>query len=399
MKVLFQYLYGGGGAVENIKILCRALADRDEVTSLVVVCSPDSALAELVGHPKVRVVKFGPYPIRELNRLTLGLWSLNSIVRREKPDVVVSMNLSAYFPLAAPSVLTINNAYQVYPRAITAYHPKRGLGVLVLRAFFRRSLRFVDGVVVQTGLMKRYVCELLNRPMPVWVIPKAVENETDLQLQPLSDEIVLALARAPRPSRFRFLYVATASGHKNHRLLYSAMELARRRGIDLSLLLTLTESEISQTGGELGSSLVSSGHVIPVGFVSKSQLKALYEAADACVMPSLLESLSSANLEAMEWERPQIAADLPYARDLCEDAALYCSPFDPEAWADSMAALAHSETLRRDLVARGRQVSGRLPRSVHQAAGLLVSALQATIDRYHTDQTSFASGIDKSDRS
>ena len=63
-------------------------------------------------------------------------------------------------------------------------------------------------------------------------------------------------------------------------------------------------------------------------------------------MPSHLESLSSAHLEAMQWGRPQITADLPYARDLCGPAALYVPVDDWNAWRREIERLRDDEPLR-----------------------------------------------------
>ncbi len=83
------------------------------------------------------------------------------------------------------------------------------------------------------------------------------------------------------------------------------------------------------------------------GTVDVTHLRALYDACDACAMPSLLESQSSAHLEAMQWGKPQVVADLPYARDICNDAAIYANAEDPRRLG------------RQDAVARRRCVLAR----------------------------------------
>jgi glycosyltransferase involved in cell wall biosynthesis len=152
---------------------------------------------------------------------------------------------------------------------------------------------------------------------------------------------------------FTFLYVATGEPHKNHKTLLLAMELLRRSGARVRLALSLSEHELLRLGGSSARDLIRSGYVLPLGWVPKEHLRALYDACGACVMPSVLESLSSAHLEAMHWGKPQVCADLPYARDLCGEAASYAAAEDPSQWAAKMQTIVQDEPLRVGLIKAG----------------------------------------------
>lgn len=358
-----------------MQILYRALADLSSIAEVVIVCSATSDLCKLKDHPKVKIVTADRIKHRELNRLYMGLGGLKAIVLREKPDVVLAMNLSSYVHLGVPSILSVNNPYQVYPKDINAYHPGKSPRVAILRWFFRRSLSRTDGMVFQTNLMKDYAQKFLQRPIPSWTIGKAVEDDTDVAPEPVPDCMERSMAVAMGTGSFRFLYVATPLPHKNHLVLYKAMEIVRAEKWPIHLLLTLSRAEVEATGGQLGTSLIASGHIVPLGFVEKRHLLATYNAVDACVMPSVLESLSSAHLEAMKWRKPQITVDLPYARDLCGDAAIYCIPDDALAWAQAMRRMISEVDLRARLIAEGAEIMNRMPKTVPDAASRLNSAL------------------------
>lgn len=378
MNILFYYLYGGGGALENMKVLYDALARRPSVTRLTLVCSQTSGLCELVSNPKVKLITADHLPARELNRAYMGYRGLRDVVRRERPDVVVGMNLSSYVRLPAPSVVCINNPFQVYPSGIESLHPKGGKGLAILRAFSDWSLAQTDGIICQTDLIRDYALGRAKRNIPAWTIGKSVEGDGDVVFQPLPEATRERLCQTSNIC-FTFLYAATLAAHKNHAVLYDTMDQLRTAGAPVRLMLTLDAGEVSATGGELGESLVASGHVIPIGFLKKAQLRAAYDAADGCVMPSVLESLSSAHLEAMAWGKPQVAADLPYARSLCGDAAVYAPPHDPGAWAGAMIAVAEDEALRSRLVESGRRTMSTMPRSVAEAANRLEQVLREVV--------------------
>lgn len=378
MKILLYYLYGGGGAAQNMKVLYSALANSPSVSKLVVVCSAKSPLYDLISQPKVKIISADYLPSREMNRLFMGLAGLKSIVARERPDVVLAINLSSYARLAVPTVLTINNPYQVYPRDIDVHHPRGPRGALLLRWFSTLSLAQVDALILQTDLMRSYAVAAAGRPLPSWTIGKSVEDEANVAFLPLPEPARRALD-ASKSDVFTFLYAATPAPHKNHRVLYPTMEVLRARGAGVRLLLTLSADEVRGTGGELGTSLVESGHVVPLGFLTKAHLRAAYDVTDACVMPSVLESLSSAHLEAMAWAKPQVAVDLPYARDLCRDAALYCPADDARSWAEAMQRVCDDKALRESLVTAGRQVMDTMPKTVGDAAARLEAALREVV--------------------
>jgi glycosyltransferase involved in cell wall biosynthesis len=132
--------------------------------------------------------------------------------------------------------------------------------------------------------------------------------------------------------------------------------------------LTLSEAEIINLAGEIGYKLIRNSHIIPLGWVQKQYLKAVYDTCDACVMPSILESLSSAHLEAMQWKKPQVCSDLPYAHDLCGDAALYASPNDVDVWRQQMSKLKNDTILQQSLIQKGLKRMEAFPQSWEEVA-------------------------------
>jgi glycosyltransferase involved in cell wall biosynthesis len=273
------------------------------------------------------------------------------------------MNIGPYVHSGVPQVLSLHNAYQVYPFEYTRYHPKNRIRVSALRWFFRRSLAASDGVIVQTNLMRDYLLRFRRAPRQVVVIPKAVESERDAPALRLPDEIIDVLQNGPGRGWPTFLYAATAEPHKDHKTVGNAVEILRRRGRNVRLVLTVDTSGVIAAAGADSKSLVESGHIGPLGWVRKEHLKSLYQACDFCVMPSLLESLSSAYLEAMKWSRPQICSDLPFSRDICGCAAIYARPGDPQDWANQMERLLDDTELQRRLIALGQQRMKSWPES------------------------------------
>lgn len=361
MRILFQYFSGGGGGLSNIILLLRMLAKLYPQDQIVVVCSPDSELSCLSVLPNIEVVFYGGSRHKEVDRLLLGYFGLKKIVKKYQVDVAWSLNVGSYVNLSVPHVLSVNNAYQVYPLDdVAQYHPRSRFSLIFLRAFFQKTLRHSNAVILQTNLMQEYVQEINGAPKS-YVVSKAVERDEDVTVEPLPLEISSVLDQ--KKVAYNFLFVATNSPHKNYKLLIEAFGILAKRAVNVRVILTISEEDAIRLGGGNAKSLIDSGYVVPLGWVKKQHLRSLYQAADACLMPSLLESLSSAHLEAMQWGKPQIVADLPFSRDLCGDAAIYAPVTDSEVWAESIERLMSDDALKSRLIKQGYERMALFPKT------------------------------------
>jgi glycosyltransferase involved in cell wall biosynthesis len=318
--------------------------------------------------PNVRFVKVARTHEGEVARLRSGMFGLQQIVRSTRPDVVWSLNLGPYLPVSVPCVLSVHYPVLVYGREETRLHPKNAFSVAALRWFFRRSLACADGVLVQTELMADCVRRLKQAPQRIEIVPKAVESEEVVEARPLTEAMMAVLRCGPLSTAFTFLYVSTAIPYKNHKVLAAALQVLASRRIKARLIVTLDADQVTKLYGGAAAKLVKEGYLVPVGWVQKEYLRSFYDLSDACLMPSLIESLSSSHLEAMCWGKPQICADLAYARDLCEDAAFYVCPKTGEAWAKAIELLMQDAELRRKLVVAGRARMKEFPPSWRDVA-------------------------------
>ena len=186
----------------------------------------------------------------------------------------------------------------------------------MLRRLFRRNLRYVDHLVVQTDVVRDELLtsypeldgrlEVIPQPPPVWFRYRSTEA-----------------GRRPTDVPLRLFYPAAGYDHKNHRLLGEMAALPAVEGFD-ELVITLRPEEAS---------VVDAG--IPwirnVGRLDPEACLAAYAEVDALFFPSTAESYGLPLVEAMVLGLPVVCADLPYARWLCEDQAIYFDPRDPAA--------------------------------------------------------------------
>jgi len=369
MRVLLQDLAEPNGAQANYRVLLQAILNEFPGDRYTIVCPENSLFRSLQRCANVQFVTFHTGGLKELARFRWQAFEIGRIAREHQADVIWTCNVGPYVRTGIPQVLMAPNSFQFYPWQVARFHPRSRLTLAVLRWFFRRSLRCCDAVQVQTPLAAEHVRRIPGAPKRIEVIPKAVETEQDFQPQPLSAELQGRFDGGLGRKAFTFLYVATCSTHKNQAVAVKALDVLRSRGVRARLAISVTQEQLRKyIDPALVAGLIESGHLILLGWIHKEQLAAIYAACDGCVMPSRLEQLSSAHLEAMHWEKPQISADLPYAHDLCGEATLYADPDDPNDWADKMQLLIDDPSLRRRLTQAGLKRMETYPKTWREVA-------------------------------
>lgn len=85
------------------------------------------------------------------------------------------------------------------------------------------------------------------------------------------------------------------------------------------------------------------------GYVTNSELRALYEKADCFVFPSFYEGFGLPPLEAMHCGCPVLASSRAAIPEICGDAAAYCEPDDPSDIARQLQRILASRSLREEM--------------------------------------------------
>lgn len=143
-----------------------------------------------------------------------------------------------------------------------------------------------------------------------------------------SDHFPRVEADASALSRFGVTgkYVLAVSSHnpnKNFHRIVQAMHYLGKNGIRL-VIAGATDSKV------YGKSTNLPDGVRALGYVSDSELKALYENADCFVFASLYEGFGLPPLEAMTSGCPVVVSGVGAMPELFEGAAFFCDPYDPE---------------------------------------------------------------------
>jgi glycosyltransferase involved in cell wall biosynthesis/GT2 family glycosyltransferase len=156
---------------------------------------------------------------------------------------------------------------------------------------------------------------------------------------------MLASRSEPRPF---VLALGSRARHKNISLVIEIAPVLDELGIDV----------IVAGGGDgifAAEALLGRRNVHFYGRVSDDDLAFLLDRALCLLFPSLTEGFGLPIVEAMARGCPVVASNCASMPEVCGEAALLASPFDPDEWIHHIGCLRGSPGLRDDLIGRGRE--------------------------------------------
>jgi glycosyltransferase involved in cell wall biosynthesis len=176
------------------------------------------------------------------------------------------------------------------------------------------------------------------------VIPAAVDYIR------CSDPRRSKLETSKLPNIFVFA-IGTMSANKNLKILLSIASQLQKDGIGLVIAGDINEKVFASDDILIGKDLTNT---VLLGRIGDDDLSLLYHRALCLAFPSIEEGFGLPPLEAMNCGCPVISSNRASLPEVCGDAALLCSPFDPNQWLAAIRRLAVDSSLRASMIERGR---------------------------------------------
>ena len=186
---------------------------------------------------------------------------------------------------------------------------------MIARLIFRLNLSRVNAFIVQSNIMKEGLeasypsikgkVHVVAQPVPIWLLNSGIKRVARF----INDK-----------SNLKLIYPSLGYSHKNHKLLSKIIP-------DLDFPI----SDIILTLDKHSNPASHFTWIKCVGFLTSQELKKIYSTVDSLIFLSKEESYGFPLVEAMFVGIPIICPDLPYARNLCGDKAIYFDPDSPES--------------------------------------------------------------------
>lgn len=218
----------------------------------------------------------------------------------------------------------------------------------LLGGYFRAGLGGVTVLTVQTEDMKTQLSERWNIDRhKITVIPSAVD--------PFEGRTVAA---RPPAGTGRVCCITSTAEHKNLAILPQVAARLSKRAPRVRIALSQRQIDVPR--------LVTSARALNcmdvfefVGCLGSRGVEDLLLQSDVALIPSQLESFGFHYFEAMICGCPIVAADRGFAREACEDAALYADARSADAVAAAILTILEDAALARHLSHAGPALIAR----------------------------------------
>lgn len=344
-----------GGMELASNLLARLVCHPDHHFVLLVPDLPQYADAAAAN---CRILRF-PSDVGLVKRHWILTREVPRICREEEASALLCLGNFAPGRTPCPAVVLLQNAWNVYdePMAEKRLTLREKLKVAYGRRFYRTLSSHIR-VVVQTPVMKNRLVSYHDLdPSKIEVIPVAPPS--------FARSRPAARRAGDRPREtFTFLCASAYHAHKNLEVLIDSARILRRSNArPFRCLLTLSAGQhpgarklldrIRREGLE--------AVLVNIGPFARTELSSVYAQADACLLPSLLETVGFAYDEAMQFGLPILASDRDFARGRCGNGAIYFDPLDAGSVAKSMERIMEDGRLRATLVENGRRLLKQAP--------------------------------------
>jgi glycosyltransferase involved in cell wall biosynthesis len=366
-----------------VRCLVRELLDLDREHEYVLFFDSGGVPTEDLAARRVVVPISRPQAVAAAangRRSVPDLLRMTAAVARERLDVFYSPTVYGYFPLygVRAKVLTIHDAIaELHPAEIFASRRSR----LFWRAKVWHARRQADRIVTVSEHARRDLCRVFGlAETAIAVVPDAA----DAIFQPpeSAGEAVHAVAVRFAIAPPYLLYVGGFGPHKNLMVLLDVFaRLVARPGLEAVSLVFAGEREADPFLSEvaaLDARVAARGlgaRVRFLGFVPDAALVALYQAANALVLPSLREGYGLPGVEAMSCGTPVVATRESALPEILGEAGLVIDPGKPAELerALEVVLLDASSTERMRLAAHARAGLFRWRRSAEQLLSIFES--------------------------
>ena len=272
---------------------------------------------------------------------------LNRLLAQIDPDVVFTVFGPTYWKPDRPHLVGFAKAGYFYPDSPFVQQMPffRKLKVQVLKIFHMYDFKhFNQAIVTETSDTSQRLAGLL----PEKKIYTVSNTYNQIFEEPERWEKGVLL---PDFDGVTMLSITANYRHKNLSIIPRVIDYLKEHHpqVNFRFVLTLKREDYQEIEEK------HAGHILFLGRVSIYQAPALYQQSDFMFMPTLLECFSATYPEAMKMEKPVITSDMPFARAVCGDAAVYFDPQSPASIGEAIYSLASSEALRSEMIERGRK--------------------------------------------
>ena len=276
---------------------------------------------------------------------------LNSLEEHIKPDIVFSVFGPSYWKPKAKHLLGFADGWFYNPESV-AYNRLPLLKRIKMRLHVKYKSYYLkrdaDYYVLETLDAKNKFSKVIDiDKSKAFVVGNTYSSIFDEDECIQSNYEYFINLPKKQDNEFRLIYIT--HNHPNKNLTSINKILPLLDGFNINFFLTLDDVSYRTLFPVLAK------NVINLGPIPQKSCPSVYKQCDALFAPTLLETFSAAYPEAMKMGKPILTSNYSFAKDVCQDAALYFDPLDPKDMIKKIKMLVRDKALLNKLAEKGRK--------------------------------------------
>ena len=353
MKILINTsnLYVGGGlqvALSFINELKELNTNHEYHIFLSLAVDKQIDQKEFTGNFYFYLIEKSPASLKTRKTIVAKLNSLEEYI---KPDIVFSVFGPSYWKPKAKHLLGFADGWAYNPESV-AYNRLPLLKRIKMRLHVKYKSYYLkrdaDYYVLETLDAKNKFSKVIDiDKSKTFVVGNTYSSIFDEDECIQSNYEYFINLPKKQDNEFRLIYIT--HNHPNKNLTSINKILPLLDGFNINFFLTLDDVSYRTLFPVL------TKNVINLGPIPQKSCPSVYKQCDALFAPTLLETFSAAYPEAMKMGKPILTSNYSFAKDVCQDAALYFDPLDPKDMIKKIKMLVRDKALLNKLAEKGRK--------------------------------------------
>ncbi|RRS30907.1 MAG: hypothetical protein P794_05230 [Epsilonproteobacteria bacterium (ex Lamellibrachia satsuma)] len=293
-------------------------------------------------------IENSPAPLKTRKKIVEKLDSLEAQI---KPDMVFTIFGPSYWRPKAKHLLGVADGWVYNPDSV-AYDRLPFLKRIKMRLHVNYKIHYLkrdaEYYVLETLDAKKKLAQTVSlNEDNIFVVGNTYSSIFDDEnFTKEENEFYINLPEKDE-DEFRLMYIAHNHVNKNLKIINDLLPLLE--DYNIKFVLTLDETSFKNLFPK------KTDKIINLGPIPQKSCPSVYKQCDALFAPTLLETFSAAYPEAMKMEKPILTSEYSFAKDICEDAALYFDPFEPEDIVQKIKLLGSDRKMQEKLIEKGKE--------------------------------------------
>ena len=198
--------------------------------------------------------------------------------------------------------------------------------------YYRKTIAKSKTIITDSVATGEKLEKIYGRPAGTWVsiglLPKELESSRNFDLLPKQNYVI---------------YPAQKWKHKNHHVLYAALQILRKQGVEVHLVETGADKGYASHLKKIARNCDVQDLILDYGFVHQSELALLMRNSKGLVMPSRLGPTNLPPLEAVMLGVPVAVSDVHQFDEFAGMPLTVCGVDAPLEWAEAIRKMIQGE--------------------------------------------------------